>query len=426
MKDRRRGTVRDLRRENRAAVLWSVYLSQSCSRYELSATTGLSAASVTNVIRELMDEGIVIETGLAESDGGRPRAMLGMNPGYGYVIGVDIGESRTRVELFDLTMTERAKVEYPLDRSAEHDVDVVVRQIVSGLDTVLRDSGIDQDAILGVGVGVPGIIEQGSEVLVHGQTYGWDAVPLERLLRAHTGLPLRFDNGAKTMGQAELWFGAGKGARNAVVVLIGSGVGASLISGGATYQGATSSAAEFGHVTVVVGGRKCRCGSTGCLEAYAGAEAILDRYGRPMAADDQELALAELIDAAGTSPLAVAILDETVQYLGAGIGTLINLFNPERVILGGWGGLLLGGRLLPDIRESARQHSLRHLFAATSIELGRLGPGVVALGAATLPVESFLNGSVPELVERTAASRLARALRSHISHSCRLCMSTDE
>jgi predicted NBD/HSP70 family sugar kinase len=112
-----------------------------------------------------------------------------------------------------------------------------------------------------------------------------------------------------------------------------------------------------------------------------------------MAADDQELALAELIDAAGTSPLAAAILDETAQYLGAGIGTLINLFNPERVILGGWAGLLLGGRLLPDIREATRQQSLRHPFAATSIELGRLGPGVVALGAATLPLESFLNGS---------------------------------
>jgi predicted NBD/HSP70 family sugar kinase len=261
---------------------------------------------------------------------------------------------------------------------------------------VLGDSGIDQNAILGVGVGVPGIIEQGPEVLVHGQTYGWDAVPLERLLRAHTALPLRFDNGAKTMGQAELWFGAGKGARNAVVVLVGSGVGASLISGGATYQGATSSGAEFGHITVVVdGGRRCRCGSTGCLEAYAGAEAILARYGRPMAADDQELALAELIDAAGTSPHAAAVLDETAQYLGAGIGTLINLFNPERVILGGWGGLLLGERLLPDIREAARQHSLRHPFASTSIELGRLGPDVVALGAATLPVESFLNGSSP-------------------------------
>jgi predicted NBD/HSP70 family sugar kinase len=392
MRDRKRATVRDLRRENRAAVLWSLYLDHPRSRPELSAATGLSAASVTNVIRELIDEGVVLETGLAESDGGRPRAMLGMNPEYGYVIGVDVGETRTRVELFDLTMTERAKAEYPLDRAAEHDVAVVVGQIASGLDTVLAGGGINRAAILGVGVGVPGIIERGPEALVHGQTYDWDAVPLGKLLRAHTDLPLRFDNGAKTMGQAELWFGAGRGARNAVMVLIGSGVGASLISGGSTYQGATSSAAELGHVTVAVGGRTCRCGAAGCLEAYAGAAAILERYGRPMAADDQELALAELIGAADASPRAAAVLGETAEYLGAGIGTVINLFNPERVILGGWAGLLLGARLLPEIRESARRHSLRNLFAATSIELSELGSDAVARGAATLPMETFLNG----------------------------------
>jgi predicted NBD/HSP70 family sugar kinase len=403
MQGRRRGTVRDLRRDNRAAVMWSLYLSQphpgqpyrgqSLSRPDLGSATGLSAASVTNVIRELLDEGIVLETGVADSDGGRPRTMLGMNPDYGYVIGVDVGETRTRVEMFDLAMTEKAKAEYPLN-ALEHNVGVVVGQILSGIDAVLTDSGVDPAKILGAGIGVPGIIEQGPEVLVHGQTYGWDAVPLGRLMRAGTDLPLFFDNGAKTMGQAELWFGAGRGAWNAIVVLIGSGVGASLISGGTTYRGATSSAAEFGHITVVTGGRKCRCGAAGCLEAYAGAEAMLEMYGRPMAAGDQEAALAELVEAADESPLAAAILEETAQYLGAGIGSLINLFNPERVILGGWAGLLLSGRLLPSIREAARQHSLRHPFAATSIDLGQLGPWAVALGAATLPVESFLNGSL--------------------------------
>src|SRR5712691_4201773 len=369
MRDRKRGTVRDLRRDNRAAVLWTLYLDQPRSRQDLSAATGL-----------------------ADSDGGRPRAMLGMNPEYGYVIGVDIGETRTRVELFDLTMAERAKAEYPLD-PYRHEVNVVVTQILSGLDAVLRDSGVDPASVLGVGIGVPGIIEQLPEVLVHGQTYGWDAVPLGRMLRAGTDLPLHFDNGAKTMGQAEMWFGAGRGARNAVVVLIGSGVGASLIFGGTTYRGATSSAAELGHIVVVVGGRKCRCGATGCLEAYAGAEAILERYGRPMAADDQEAALAELIDAAGTSVLAAAILEETAEYLGAAIASLINLLNPERVILGGWAGQQLAAQWLPAIRESARLHSLHPPFAATSIELGRLGSGAVALGAATLPMESFLNGA---------------------------------
>src|ERR1700743_122154 len=132
MRDRKRGTVRDMRRDNRAPVLWPLVRGQPRSRHELSEATGLSAASVTNVIRELIDEGIVIETGLEESDGGRPRAILAMNREYGYVIGGDIGETRTRVELFDLTMAERARVEYPLDRTAEHDVGAVWGKIRPG------------------------------------------------------------------------------------------------------------------------------------------------------------------------------------------------------------------------------------------------------------------------------------------------------
>jgi predicted NBD/HSP70 family sugar kinase len=386
--------VRDLRRENRAAVLWSLYFSRPVSRQELSALTGLSPASVTNVVRELLDDGIVTEAGYEDSDGGRPRVLLDINPDYGYVIGVDIGETRIRVELFNLAMMELAKAEYSLN-PAEHEADVVVQDIAAGLNAVLTDGGVDPAAVLGVGIGVPGIVEQGPEVFVHAQTYRWDAVPLERLLRAHTDLPLRFENGAKTMGQAELWFGAGRGARNAAVVLIGSGVGAAMISGDPTYQGATSSATEWGHTTIVVDGRRCRCGMAGCLEAYVGAEAILDRCGSPaaMSADDEESMLASVIATVGSSPTADAVLAETAEYLGVGIGNLINLFNPERVILGGWAGLLLGGALLLAITESAERNSLRHPFAATSIELGQLGPEAVALGAATLPMEDFLNGA---------------------------------
>ena len=132
---------------------------------------------------------------------------------------------------------------------------------------------------------------------MHGQTFGWESVPLERLLRSGTSLPLHIDNGAKTMGQAELWFGAGRGAQHAVVCLIGSGVGASIITTAVTPSAGLLSAAEWGHTTIVVGGRTCRCGSRGCLEAYVGAEAILDRYGRPLPGDDEESALAALIDA---------------------------------------------------------------------------------------------------------------------------------
>ena len=139
MLDRRRGTVRDLRRENRSAVLWSLYFNRPRSRQDLSAATGLSPASVTNVVRELLDEGIVTEAGSQDSDGGRPRMLLEIDPDYGFVVGVDVGETRVRVALYDLTLAERAKAEYPLD-PAEHGVAVVV-QAVAVADAGLAPAG---------------------------------------------------------------------------------------------------------------------------------------------------------------------------------------------------------------------------------------------------------------------------------------------
>ncbi len=391
MTERERRTVRALRRDNRSLLLRALYFGDPKSRHELGKATGLSAASVSNVMRELIDEGVVIEVGSVGSDGGRPRTLLRVNPEHGYVVGVDVGETRVGIELFDLSMTERAKADYPLDPQ-RHDAEVVASRILAGLTTVLTESGIPPGSILGVGVGVPGVVQHGPEVVVDSQTFGWDMVPLERLLREGTDLPLLFDNGANTMGRAELWFGTGKGTPSAVVALIGSGVGASIISDVPGVRPPSASAGEFGHTVLFVDGRTCRCGNQGCLEAYVGAEAIIDRFreaGGTVPPDaDQESALAALVyDDQGTGVLA-----ETVHYLGAGIGGLINLLNPERVILGGWAGLLLADRNLEAIRAAARRHSLKQPFATTSIELCRLGPEAVALGAATLPVERFLNG----------------------------------
>ena len=392
MRERRRWTVHDLRRDNRSVLLASLFFAHARSRQELSRATGLSPASVSNVVRDLIDDGIVVEAGSVDSDGGRPRMLLEVNPDHGYVVGVDVGEARVRVELFDLTLTERAKTDYPLD-PRQHQVGSIVEAILTGLEVVVTSSGVSPDAILGIGVGVPGIVENGPDGLVHGQTYGWESVPLGRLLRAGTDLPLHIDNDARTMGQAELWFGAGRGTDSAVICLVGSGVGACISAIGAALGGRTSSASEWGHTTVMVGGRPCRCGSLGCLEAYVGAEAILDQYGGPLP-DGQEAGLAAMIEAAPSSAQAAEILDRTALYLGGGIANLINLFNPERIVLGGWAGLLLGAHMLPAIREAARDRSLRHLFAGSAIELGRLGPDAVALGAATLPIQAFLGGSV--------------------------------
>jgi predicted NBD/HSP70 family sugar kinase len=215
------------------------------------------------------------------------------------------------------------------------------------------------------------------------------------MLRAGTDIPIHIDNGAKTLGQAEMWFGAGRGAQDAVIALVGSGVGAAVVAGGASYRGARSSAGEWGHTTIVYGGRECRCGARGCLEAYVGAEGILDRFreanrGKAAAGIDEESAIGSIIAAAETSKTASKVLTETVGYLGAGIATLVNLFNPERIVLGGWAGTALGSRWLPEIRAAAADHALKRPYSQASIMLCELGPDAVALGAATLPVAQLL------------------------------------
>lgn len=205
----------------------------------------------------------------------------------------------------------------------------------------------------------------------------------------------RVDNGAEALGRAEMWFGAGRGVQHAVVALIGSGVSASVITHGSPYRGATDSAGEWGHTTVQAGGRRCRCGARGCLEAYVGAEAVLERYrqarrGRVTPGADQESAFAALLTAADTSSAAQRVLEEAAVYLGAGIANLVNLFNPQRIILGGWAGLMFGARMLPRIRETVAAQALRRPYARTDIGLCGLGPHAVALGAAALPVRHFL------------------------------------
>ncbi len=390
--ERRRTTVRDVRRRNRSVLLSRLYFEGPLSRQHLSQLTGLSAATVSNVIAALIEDGLVIEAGSVDSDGGRPRVLLRVDPGYRHVIGVDVGETGVRVELFDLAMTALATVQHPLE-PVHPDPAAVAAHIIAGVGEVIEAAGVAAGSVLGVGIGVSGVVEQGPQVLVHAQALGWDAVPLQQLIRAGVDLPLFIDNGAKTLGQAELWFGAGRGAKHAVVALVGSGVGAAVITDGLLYRGATSSAGEWGHTIVKYGGRRCRCGAKGCLEAYVGAEGVLDRYrhaiGDKTTADiDEEAGIAALL--ADPSPLAAAILEETAGYLGAGIANLINLFNPERIILGGWAGLALGDRLLPDIRAAAAEHALARPYAQTTIELCQLGPDAVAYGAATLPVAHLL------------------------------------
>ncbi len=410
-------TVRDLRRANRSALLRRLYFDGPLSRQELITSVGLSAASVSKLIADLVAEELVVEAGSVGSDGGRPRILLRVNQSAFAVVGVDVGETRVRVELFDLALTERARAEFPVE-AGTCAPSVVVDRIRAGLHMVLGSSGVDAERVLGIGVGVPGVVRRDSPAVVDAQTIGWSAVPLRDMLAEITDLPLFIDNGATAMGQAEMWLGAGRGAGSTAIVLIGSGVGAAIVVDGTAYRGVSSSAGEWGHTTVAVAGRRCRCGALGCLEAYIGATAILDRYSESLAEqrqlpEDQEIALGQLLDAASSTredesaEAARTVLAHTATYLGIGIANLINLLNPERVILGGWAGLMLGHRLLGTIKEVAADNALRYPFGQTRIDLCQLGAHAVARGAATLPVADFLaaGGRLPRGATGYGAAR---------------------
>jgi predicted NBD/HSP70 family sugar kinase len=404
MAEGKRRTVRDLRRGNRALVLQRLYFDGPLSRQELGPATGLSSGSISNVVSELVAEGLLEEAGIVDSDGGRPRTLLRVAPGSGLLIGIDIGETRVRAELFDLSLTELARTERPIARHG-YDVDRIVSHVRAAVADVLRDGDADPGRLLGVGIGVPGIVEHAADgAVVHGQTIGWNAVPFEQLLRKSVDIPpeapLFIDNGAKTLGQAEMWFGGGRGAASAAVALIGSGVGACVVHAATPDESARTDALEWGHTVAHIRGRRCRCESLGCLEAYAGAEALRERWreaGGPLPAGaDDESALSALLAAAypeqgAGDRAALALLDETAEYLGAAVADLINLFRPERILLGGWAGLQLGPHLLPEVRRYAGEYALEHAASRTTIELGRLGPDAVTVGAATLPLSAFLH-----------------------------------
>jgi len=392
---RTRATVRDLRRVNRTVVLRRLFLGGPLNRVVLAQLTGLSAGSVTNVTAELLEEGLIREVGFEESDGGRPRVLLEINPEFGAVIGIDVGETGILVEAFDLSMDELASASTPL-HPQHHDSDAVVDHIAEAVNGLTAKLKADGRQVLGVGVALPGVVEHDGETRVHAPNIGWANVPVERLLGDRVGLPVRAENGAKTLGQAEMWLGAGRGAENVIVTLWGTGVGAAIFADGSLYRGVASSAGEWGHVSIVAGGKLCRCGAHGCLEAYIGAGPLLAEWAErePQSVKnmdpDAEEWIDDLLAAAGTSEAARALLDETAVYFGTAAANLANLFNPERIIVGGWLGLRLGPALLPRMQEVLSRQALDYAADRVSLRLGKLGTDAVALGASTLIVEEIL------------------------------------
>jgi len=392
----RRTTIRDVSRSNRSRVLRELYFRGPSGRSRLSRDTGLSPATVANIVGELVAEGIVLEAGLDESQVGRPSAILKVDPAYGSFIGVDLGETQVQVEHFDLTLAKAAAAVYPL-LPEQNEPATLVDLIVRGVRQVQETAGVADEDVLGIGIGVPGIVERSDEVSVHVPGWGWRDAPLMAMLAEHLTLPIFMENGAKALAQAEMWFGAGRGFNQLAVLLIGTGVGSGIFADGSAYRGATNSAGEWGHTLIERNGRPCRCGRRGCLEAYVGAPGIIGRFeelepASPLVDPGDDMhTISSLLDAAKHGDhAAAAIIDETAELLGEGIANLINLVNPAVVVIGGWVGVRLGGHMLPTIRRVVEASSLSETLKSTRVVLGQLQDDAVAMGAATLALEVFL------------------------------------
>lgn len=384
-------TVTSLRERNRARVLRQIILARETTRAEIARDSGLSAASAINIVSELIADGLVEEKGSISSRGGRPIAILSPRGDSAITIGADIGERGVAVEMFDLAMN-RVDREFSGGRQLESAAQIGA-DLTAAL-AALRERNPDRwPNLLGIGLGLPGIVEtdDAGKQTLYAQSLGWDPVAITEL--CDVGAIVHAENGAKTQARAELWYGAARGVGHALVVLLGRGVGLGVVAEGKLTHGSRSSAGEWGHTIIEHNGRLCRCGNRGCIEAYVGSDAILGAWAERGGKFDGSGwgALGELLGSAERgAPVAAAVVEETVDYLSVGLGVLVNLYNPERIVIGGWVGLRLMESLAVRIHEAVKRVCLDRPGGQFDLAAAELGGDSVSLGAALLPIEALI------------------------------------
>ncbi|WP_341977448.1 ROK family transcriptional regulator [Microbacterium sp. LWO13-1.2] len=392
-----RRTSRDIRSDSRVDVLHAVLSAGQTTRNGVAQSTGLSPATVATIVGELIDEGIIAETRGIAGGIGRPTAVIGMNGDRGRVVGIDVAETYVRTVLFDTALTQLATTVTERD---EHILDPasVVEEIGGALDRMLLQENVSRDALLGVGVALPALVQEPSGVSVLVPNWTWHSVELEHL-RTRVGLPLVIENPLKAMVAAELWLGRGRSAASLVTVNLGTGVGAGIVLEGRILRGATNSAGEWGHSLLVLDGRRCRCGRNGCVEAYIGAPGIQQTL-REIAQDhpladvalqaDFIAALAAAANAPEPDPAVAETLDRTAYYLGSALADLVAIVNPEVVTLTGWTTWGLGSHLLEPARRHLREQSPGHAGGDVELVVSTVSGNPVATGVALIALERSL------------------------------------
>lgn len=313
-----------------------------------------------------------------------------------YIVGVDLGGTNIVAGALPEDGSEVVSLRSEPTR-ANQGAEAVIDRIVRMIDTVIAETiahaGITRKDVIGVGVGAPGPLDRQRGVVVTTPNLGWTNFPLRDVISERTGIPVRIDNDANCATLGEWWLGAARGATNVVGITIGTGIGGGLILNGRLYHGSSDVAGEIGHTTIDVTGRRCKCGNYGCLEAYASGPSIAERAREALAGDNGSMLLrlvngdAELITAATVyeaskrgDEVAVEVVRETARLLGAGVANLLNIFNPDVVVIAG-GVTQAGDALFEPLRREVRKRAFRPAVEACRIVPGTLPGSAGVVGA---------------------------------------------
>lgn len=408
----------DLRAHNTALLLRAVWAEEGQSRADLARSTGLSRATVSDIVSGFIEIGVVTEAEVAPSSGGRPPIRLEFQDNWRHLIGLELGAAHVAGVRTDL----RGRVigRFSVERDVSGDVIGTLATLDCGIRTLLA---LDiETRVIGLGLGVPCPLRSADDARLDVRLFPrWTGVNLRAHLQKAFGLPVRIDNDANLGALAEHWWGAGQDVEDLAYIKLATGVGAGILIGGEIHRGATGIAGEIGHTTIDPNGPACRCGLNGCLEAMVGAASLVTRAKKtalegPSTWATPTVTVRALIAAAGAGdPLARSLVTSAGASLGIAIANLLNLVNPGRVILGGR--LTEAGPLLVEpLLAALEQRALWTSVAGSSVVLSTLGDDAVPLGAATLVLQFALShpeGSlwpIPASVSSFPSSDLVRHL----------------
>lgn len=397
---RLRKADRDLIKEiNRNIVLNLIKSRGPISRTDIARLSGLSLATVSGIAANFIESGLVREMGEGESTGGRKPVLLRLNHQAGFVVGVKLMEQTITSALTDLD----AKVLYhrvtPLQ--ARRDVQAVLEAIIVAVEATIAESMVERGRVLGIGIGMAGVVDGQAGFCRYSPFFGWRDVEVARPIADHFGLPVYLENDVNTLTIAEQWFGYGHGVDHFVVVTVGRGIGAGIVVNGQFYRGAIGGAGEFGHVTLTGDGPPCNCGKRGCLEALASDPAVVRQARAAIAlgerttlAEAEPLTLEAIVAAAEAGDeLARRLLADSGRWLGLGIATLVNILNPQLIIVGGEGVRAAEWRFGP-MREAIHQHAFDGLADKLEIVIEPSGDETWARGAACVVLGELFKSPV--------------------------------